>query len=164
MDRIGVQTLPHAQAGRLPAGLSARENLSAKRNRSSLIGRWLGPLARACGLRLSDRTWSPSAYREGLATLEVSDRVLEGAFERLEPPAGKAGTGWFLGGGGLATVPCYPTEGVQPARLVKIWASCAGRVGTESRLGLYSNLEYRLGCCRAATESGALAGRNLEQR
>jgi len=39
----------------------------------------------------------------------VSDRVLEGAFEKLEPPARKAGTGWFLGGGGLVTARCYPT-------------------------------------------------------
>ena len=30
MVRIGVQTLLHAKAGRLPAGLSSRENLSAK--------------------------------------------------------------------------------------------------------------------------------------
>jgi hypothetical protein len=40
----------------------------------------------------------------------VSDRVLEGAFEKLEPPARKAGTGWFLGGGGLVTARCYPTR------------------------------------------------------
>jgi len=30
MVRIGVQTLLHAKAGQLPAGLSSRENLSAK--------------------------------------------------------------------------------------------------------------------------------------
>ena len=30
MVGIGVQTLPHAKAGRLPAGLSSRESLSAK--------------------------------------------------------------------------------------------------------------------------------------
>jgi hypothetical protein len=47
------------------------------------------PLARACGLRLSDRSSSPSAYREGLVAPELSDRVLRWAFERLELPAGK---------------------------------------------------------------------------
>jgi hypothetical protein len=30
----------------------------------------------------------------------------------------------------------------------------ARKVGVESKLGLYSNLEYKLGCCRAAAESG----------
>lgn len=45
-------------------------------------------------------------------------------------------------------------EGVQPANLVKFRGNGAGAVGVESRLGLYSNLEFRLGCHRAAAENG----------
>jgi len=89
MNRIGVQTLLHAKAGRLPAGLSSRENLSAKHKQEFVDMTGGCPLARACGLRVSDRSSSPSAYREGLVAFKVSDRVLRGAFERLEPDAGK---------------------------------------------------------------------------
>jgi hypothetical protein len=44
-------------------------------------------------------------------------------------------------------------EGVQPAKLVKNGGNCAGKVGVESKLGLYSNLEYKLGFRRAAAEN-----------
>lgn len=41
-------------------------------------------------------------------------------------------------------------EGVQPAKLVNILGNRDGRVGAESKLGLYSNLEFRLGCPQVA--------------
>jgi hypothetical protein len=72
-----------------PAGLSSRESLSAKHKQEFVDMTGVCPLARACGLRVSDRSSSPRAYREGLVAFKVSDRVLRWAFERLEPPAGK---------------------------------------------------------------------------
>jgi hypothetical protein len=49
-------------------------------------------------------------------------------------------------------------EGVQPAKLVKIRGNNAGKVGSSSIWYLYSNLEFRPGFCRAASEAGALDG------
>jgi hypothetical protein len=41
MNWIGVQALPHAKAGRLPSGLSSRENLSAMSKQEFVDKKWL---------------------------------------------------------------------------------------------------------------------------
>ena len=121
--RIGDQTLPPAQAGRLPAGHSSRENLSATQKTGvrrygsgswmHIRGHWREPAAtdRLARDKLdqsqSNRAPSPGAYRESNS---VNCCVLHRAFEWPEPTASKDAR-WVLWGRGLATVPRYPTVG-----------------------------------------------------
>jgi hypothetical protein len=117
MGRIGVATSSHAQAGRLPSGVGGRErSANRRRGRRRSVGRAAMALAGAA---------STTEITSVAGSVSVTFRLNPRPMGQPRPPDG-VGVGQclsclrgnqheqFLGGGGTAMCPCYPTSRRRP--------------------------------------------------
>ncbi len=107
MRGIGVRTLPHAKAGRLPAGVSSRESLANHLKTGRQMTVRSNP--NGCARYRRNRVAAPRVYREvhrGQASVSASYLPVE-AFEMLERLEGKLSRAVPRGGGGgnVASLP-----------------------------------------------------------
>jgi hypothetical protein len=97
--------LPHAKAGRLPPGRSSREGLANHFQEGKQMTAGYG-LAGAPSSVTIVHAVAPSVYRE-VAIASLSQRVLPGAFERLERSDAKVSRA-VLRGPGASNGPWLP--------------------------------------------------------
>jgi len=104
MEWIGV-TSPHAKAGRLPTGVSSREHLENRLDEGKQMT--VGVILAGATSNNVESLVATSQYREGLVRFTQLNRVLHGAFERLEPRDAKVSSA-VLRGLGCSNAPRLP--------------------------------------------------------